>query len=84
MAKLLSGKEVTASLNEEIRKKAAILTAHQITPKPVSYTHLSRSERRLLRSVIRRLIMLPILPFVSGLNMMISSRPVSYTHLINK
>ena len=33
MAKLLSGKEVTASLNEEIRKKAAILTAHQITPK---------------------------------------------------
>lgn len=33
MAKLLLGKEVTASLNEEIRKKAAILTAHQITPK---------------------------------------------------
>ena len=33
MAKLLSGKEVTASLNEEIRKKTELLTAHHITPK---------------------------------------------------
>ena len=33
MAKLLSGKEVTASLNEEIRKKVETLNAHQITPK---------------------------------------------------
>ena len=32
MAKLLSGKEVTASLNEEIRKKTELLTAHHITP----------------------------------------------------
>ena len=31
MAKLLSGKEVTASLNEEIRKKVETLNAHQIT-----------------------------------------------------
>ena len=33
MAKLLLGKEVTASLNEEIRKKTELLTAHHITPK---------------------------------------------------
>ena len=33
MAKLLSGKEVTASLNKEIRKKTELLTAHHITPK---------------------------------------------------
>ena len=33
MAKLLSGKEVSASLNEEIRKKTELLTAHHITPK---------------------------------------------------
>ena len=31
MAKLLSGKEVTASLNEEIRKKVETLNAHQIS-----------------------------------------------------
>ena len=36
MAKLLSGKEVTASLNEEIRKKTELLTAHHITPKLVA------------------------------------------------
>ena len=30
MAKLLSGKEVTASLNEEIRKKTELLTEEQI------------------------------------------------------
>ena len=33
MAKLLLGKEVTASLNEEIRKKTELLTANHITPK---------------------------------------------------
>ena len=33
MANLLAGNEVTASLNEEIRKKTELLTAHHITPK---------------------------------------------------
>ena len=46
MAKLLLGKEVNASINEEIKAKVETLKAQNITP--VSYTHLDVYKRQVL------------------------------------
>ena len=52
MAKLLSGKEVTASLNEEIRKKVETLNAHQITQNSAS-SALVKEKMIFLTSAVR-------------------------------